>query len=93
MPYPDVRAAQSLGFDESVVHSCCAQIYLRKVTNEIYRLLGDVRNLQAPFSVPLRSVIEYAEGSLKVHHFMPPGFELHPFQIKARFSMLVSVSG
>lgn len=75
MPYPNINMATGLGFDEHVLRSYLAQLYLRKNLNQIHQTLYNPENPQ-----PLEThsagggIIEIIQNSLDMR-FVPPEFK------------------
>ncbi|KAK4101195.1 hypothetical protein N658DRAFT_516071 [Parathielavia hyrcaniae] len=61
MPYPNIHVAQQFGFNERVLESCLAQLYLRKRLNDIH---GMLYNPEDPQPLPGGNVIEYIQETL-----------------------------
>jgi hypothetical protein len=77
MPYPNINLAKSLGFDDHVLQSYLAQLYLRKSLNQIHQMLYNPENpqpLQAQSGMPAGNIIEYIQNSLDMR-FVPPEFK------------------
>ncbi|KAK4237469.1 hypothetical protein C8A03DRAFT_34586 [Achaetomium macrosporum] len=74
MPYPNINLARQLGFDEHVLQSYLAQLYLRKSLNQIHGMLYDP---QKPLSLRGPNIIEYIQNSLDMR-FVPPEFKFDP---------------
>ncbi|KAK3934398.1 hypothetical protein QBC46DRAFT_347675 [Diplogelasinospora grovesii] len=75
MPYPNVNLARDLGFDDNVLQSYLAQLYLRKTLNQIHQMLYNPDNplpLEAPAGTPTNN-IEYIQNLLDMQ-FVPPKF-------------------
>jgi len=76
MPYPNINLAKELGFDEYVLQSYLAQLYLRKSLNVIHQLLYNPENprpLQAQDGTPTGRFIDSIQKSLDMR-FVPPEF-------------------
>lgn len=79
MPYPNINLARQLGFDDRVLQSYLAQLYLRKSLNQIHGMLYDPENpqpIQAPSGAPGGNVIEYIQNTLDIS-FVPPEFKFN----------------
>ncbi|KAK0719508.1 hypothetical protein B0H67DRAFT_154506 [Lasiosphaeris hirsuta] len=85
MPYPNVDLAKTLGFQEEVLQSYLAQLYLRKSLNQIHQMLYNPENpaLQAQSGTPAENIIEYIQTSLDMR-FVPPGFKFEHSDPPAR---------
>ncbi|KAK3686073.1 hypothetical protein B0T22DRAFT_240664 [Podospora appendiculata] len=76
MPYPNLTLAIQLGFDEHVLQSYLAQLYLRKSLNQIHQMLYNPENsrpLHSEDGLPTENVIKYIKESLDMR-FVPPEF-------------------
>ncbi|KAK4149959.1 hypothetical protein C8A00DRAFT_46542 [Chaetomidium leptoderma] len=75
MPYPNIHVARGLGFEEHVLQSYLAQLYLRKSLNQIHGILYNPEiPLHGPSSAPGSNIIEYIQTSLDMR-FVPPEFK------------------
>ncbi|KAL2159086.1 hypothetical protein VTH06DRAFT_2845 [Thermothelomyces fergusii] len=78
MPYPNIQVAKGLGFDEHVLQSYLAQLYLRKTLNQIH---GMLYNPEKPLPLDVRSgaanIIEYIQETMHLS-FVPPEFMFKP---------------
>jgi len=77
MPYPNISLAKSHGFDDHVLQSYLAQLYLRKSLNQIHNMLYNPEKpdpLQAPTGTPAGNIIDYIQNSLDMR-FVPPEFK------------------
>ncbi|AEO62243.1 uncharacterized protein THITE_40970 [Thermothielavioides terrestris NRRL 8126] len=73
MPYPNIQVAQTLGFDEHVLQSYLAQLYLRKSLNQIH---GMLYNPEKPQPLQRGNIIEHIQESLDMR-FVPPRFKFN----------------
>lgn len=79
MPYPNTNLAREHGFDERVLQSYLAQLYLRKSLNKIHGMLYNPENpppIQTPSGGPGGNIIEYIETLLDMR-FVPPEFKFN----------------
>lgn len=78
MPYPNIQVAKALGFDEHVLQSYLAQLYLRKTLNQIH---GMLYNPEKPLPLDVTSgaanIIEYIQETMHLR-FVPPEFMFQP---------------
>lgn len=77
MPYPNpVVAERELGFDQRVIESYFAQLYLRKKLNQIH---GTIYNPDKPqLQLPSDDMIDSIQKSLHIPSFVPPVFKFDP---------------
>lgn len=73
MPYPNIQLARQLGFDEHVLQSYLAQLYLRKSLNKIH---GMLYNPEKPQPLQGGNIIEYIQNTLDMR-FVPPEFKFN----------------
>ena len=69
MPYPNTHLAGQHGFDDHVLQSYLAQLYLRKNLNQIHQMLYNPENTR-----PLHNFIEHIQNSLDMR-FVPEAFQ------------------
>jgi hypothetical protein len=69
MPYPNMDLAQPLGFDEHVLESYLAQLYLRKSLNQIH---GMLYNPEIP---PTDGTIHHIQDRLLDMRWVPPQYK------------------
>jgi len=77
MPYPNINLAKQLGFEDHILQSYLAQLYLRKSLNVIHQMLYNPENpqpLQAQDGTPAGTIVEYIQKSLDMR-FVPPEFK------------------
>jgi len=78
MPYPNIQVAKGLGFDEYVLQSYLAQLYLRKTLNQIH---GMLYNPEKPLPLNVTSgagsLIDYIQETMHLR-FVPPEFMFEP---------------
>ncbi|EGZ74518.1 hypothetical protein NEUTE2DRAFT_155194 [Neurospora tetrasperma FGSC 2509] len=77
MPYPNINLAKTHGFEEHVLQSYLAQLYLRKSLNQIHQMLynpEDPRSLRAQNGTPPGNIIEVITKSLDLR-FVPPEYK------------------
>ncbi|KAL2023110.1 hypothetical protein VTK56DRAFT_3716 [Thermocarpiscus australiensis] len=74
MPYPNINLAREHGFEEPVLQSYLAQLYLRKRLNKIHGMLYNPEKPLQAFYGARCGVIEYIQNSLDMR-FVPPQFK------------------
>ncbi|KAK3325156.1 hypothetical protein B0H66DRAFT_111245 [Apodospora peruviana] len=77
MPYPNINLAKQQGFDEHILQSYLAQLYLRKSLNQIHQMLYNPENqrpLKADSGTPTEGIINYIQDTLDMR-FVPPEFK------------------
>ncbi|KAL2264896.1 hypothetical protein VTJ83DRAFT_7406 [Remersonia thermophila] len=73
MPYPNIKMAEEAGFDQHVLQSYLAQLYLRKSLNQIHGMLYNPEK-PLPATVAAGSnIIDYIQSLLDMR-FVPPEF-------------------
>jgi hypothetical protein len=80
MPYPNIQVAKGLGFDEHVLQSYLAQLYLRKRLNQIHGMLYNPEKplpLNATSGAPGGNIIDYIQETISMR-FVPPEFKFEP---------------
>jgi hypothetical protein len=87
MPYPNLDLAKSYGFDQRVLHSYYAQLYLRKKLNEIHKMLYDPKQPQILLPPQSRdddfNFITYLQQALDMR-FVPQEFMFDPDEPPAK---------
>ncbi|KAL1840440.1 hypothetical protein VTJ49DRAFT_478 [Mycothermus thermophilus] len=74
MPYPNIKMAEEAGFDQHVLQSYLAQLYLRKSLNQIHGMLYNPEK-PLPATVAAGSnIIDYIQSLLDMR-FVPPEFK------------------
>jgi hypothetical protein len=80
MPYPNIQVATGLGFDEHVLQSYLAQLYLRKRLNQIHGMLYNPEKplpLNATTGAPGGTIIDYIQETISMD-FVPLEFKFKP---------------
>ncbi|KAK4163636.1 hypothetical protein QBC43DRAFT_57849 [Cladorrhinum sp. PSN259] len=95
MPYPSIKMALGWGFEEKVLQSYLAQLYLRKNLNQIHQMLYNPENPK-----PLRQLLEGAEiletietaldmrfipAAYKFEHTDPPASDILSARLRAKY--------
>ncbi|KAL2141273.1 hypothetical protein VTI28DRAFT_2645 [Corynascus sepedonium] len=76
MPYPDIKLGKAQGFDERVLQSYLAQLYLRKALNEIHGMLYNPdKPVPGDVSSGVVNSIDYIEHLIDIGLFVPPAFK------------------
>ena len=80
IPYPNPSLAQEFGFEQRVLTSFAAQLYLRKALNQVHQMLYDPsKSQQSQLPQVLQgnfNIARYIEGALEMK-FVPPEFRFH----------------
>lgn len=72
MPYPNVDLARAHGFDQRVLASYTAQLYLRKSLNQIHQMLYDPsKSPQGPLSQTVR-----LDGGFNIYEFLQEALDM-----------------
>ncbi|KAH6649692.1 hypothetical protein F5144DRAFT_588356 [Chaetomium tenue] len=80
MPYPNIQVAKGLGFEEHVLQSYLAQLYLRKRLNQIHGMLYNPEKplpLNATSGAPGGTIIDYIQETINMD-FVPHEFKFQP---------------
>lgn len=80
MPYPNPTVAKEQGFDDMVLQSYLAQLYLRKGLNQIHSMLYNPEDPQQPrdeSTTPPEKILTHIQQYLDLSKFVPPAFQFH----------------
>jgi len=78
MPYPNPNVAKKQGFDDMVLQSYLAQLYLRKGLNQIHSMLYNPEDQQQPkdeSTIPPERILTHIQQTLDLSRFVPPAFQ------------------